>query len=163
MHDYQRLPWTASINLKCIIICDDNVDGASGRNNVVGKTPFELLDASPKDDPAGAPVVGRYLNSHVGQMVRSAPEQRKHTPGGGKEKQRALIIYKNKCWARQRQAEATSAESKQAPAPTCNSLGLHRCHHRLDRLCCHRLHVPTPNNTCKEFRMALQRCVCFRQ
>jgi hypothetical protein len=67
-----------------IIICDDNVDGASGRNNVVGKTPFELLDASPKDDPAGAPVVGRYLNSHVGQMVRSAPEQRKHTPGGGK-------------------------------------------------------------------------------
>jgi len=75
------------------IIRDDNFDGQSGHHNVAGKAPFELLDASPQDDPAGAPVVGRYLNSHVGQVVRSAPEQHKHAPGGGKAKakQRALL------------------------------------------------------------------------
>lgn len=80
------LPWTASsLNLHTIIR-DDNIDGLSGRDNVVGKAHFELLDAAPQDDPAGAPVVGRDLNSHVGQVVRSAPEQHKHAPGGGKAK-----------------------------------------------------------------------------
>jgi hypothetical protein len=29
-------------------------------------------------------------------------------------------------------------------------LDLHHCHRRLERLCCHQLHVPTPNR-CENF------------
>ena len=76
--------WTASINLHAII-CNDNVNGAPRRKNVAGKIHLELLSASPQDDSAGAPVVSCYLNSHVGQMIRSATKQHKHTPGEKKK------------------------------------------------------------------------------
>ena len=72
--------WTASINLHAII-CNDNVNGAPRRKNVTGKIHLELLSASPQDDSAGAPVVSRYINSQIGQMVRSAPKQHKQAPG----------------------------------------------------------------------------------
>lgn len=91
-----------------------------------------------------------------GQKRSRAAQTRSPVGGKAKAKQRALwCIRLSVELARQQQTEATSS------LPTCNSLGLHRCHRRLDRLCSHRLHVPTPSNTCKEFKMTLQRCVCL--
>lgn len=91
MHNNEWLAWTASINLHAVI-CNDNIDGASGGNNVAGEIHSELLDALPQDDSAGAPVVGLYLNSHVGQMVRSAPEQHKHAPGAKNREMYELML-----------------------------------------------------------------------
>lgn len=62
------------------MIYDDEIVKSIWQNNVTCEIHLETLNASPQDNSAGAPVIGRYVNSHVCQMVRSTPGQYKYTP-----------------------------------------------------------------------------------